>query len=60
MKDKDITLVVLLIHFHIKTMYMFLVFLLQFVFDRIQGSFTHKLWRVRDEVLICLQNTVNT
>ncbi|XP_065941452.1 CLIP-associating protein 1 isoform X10 [Magallana gigas] len=32
----------------------------QFVFDRIQGSFTHKLWRVRDEVLICLQNTVNT
>ncbi|XP_078333535.1 CLIP-associating protein 1-like isoform X17 [Crassostrea virginica] len=32
----------------------------QFVFDRIQNSFTHKLWRVRDEVLICLQNTVNT
>ncbi|XP_048781371.2 CLIP-associating protein 1-like isoform X29 [Ostrea edulis] len=32
----------------------------QFVFDRIQSAFSHKLWRVRDEVLICLQNTVNT
>ncbi|XP_061178265.1 CLIP-associating protein 1-like isoform X1 [Saccostrea echinata] len=32
----------------------------QFVFDRIQNAFSHKLWRVRDEVLICLQNTINT
>ncbi len=37
----------------------FCLFVLQFVFDRIMGAFTHKLWRVRESVLICLQKTLN-
>ena len=31
----------------------------QYVFERIMGTFTHKLWHVREGVLICLQNTIN-
>ncbi len=29
------------------------------MFDRIIGAFTHKLWRVRESVLVCLQKTLN-
>ncbi|CAC5380173.1 CLASP1_2 [Mytilus coruscus] len=31
----------------------------QFVFERLMGAFNHKLWHVREGVLICLQNTLN-
>ncbi|XP_069119549.1 CLIP-associating protein 1-like isoform X9 [Argopecten irradians] len=31
-----------------------------YVFERIMSAFTHKLWHVREGVLICLQNTLNT
>ncbi|XP_052805188.1 CLIP-associating protein 1-like isoform X10 [Mya arenaria] len=31
----------------------------QYVFERILSNFTHKLWHVREGVLICLQNTIN-
>ncbi|KAL4229386.1 hypothetical protein ACF0H5_012425 [Mactra antiquata] len=31
----------------------------QYVFDRIMGTFNHKLWHVREGVLLCLQNTIN-
>ncbi|KAL5010946.1 hypothetical protein ScPMuIL_013251 [Solemya velum] len=32
----------------------------QYVFDRLMGAFGHKLWHVREGVLMCLQNTLNT
>ncbi|GAB1609449.1 CLIP-associating protein 1-B-like isoform X4 [Argonauta hians] len=32
----------------------------QYVFERITSSFTHKLWHVREGILVCLQNTINT
>ncbi|XP_033732918.1 CLIP-associating protein 1-like isoform X3 [Pecten maximus] len=31
-----------------------------YVFERMMSAFTHKLWHVREGVLICLQNTLNT
>ncbi|XP_067686711.1 CLIP-associating protein 1-like isoform X14 [Haliotis asinina] len=31
----------------------------QYVFERLTGAFTHKLWHVREGVLVCLQNTIN-
>ncbi|XP_053408715.1 CLIP-associating protein 1-like isoform X9 [Mercenaria mercenaria] len=31
----------------------------QYVFERIMGTFNHKLWHVREGVLLCLQNTIN-
>ena len=31
----------------------------QYVFERMSGAFTHKLWHVREGVLVCLQNTIN-
>ena len=33
--------------------------LFQYVFDHMAGAFTHKLWHVREGVLVCLQNTIN-
>ncbi|XP_036366144.1 CLIP-associating protein 1-B isoform X16 [Octopus sinensis] len=32
----------------------------QYVFERITSCFTHKLWHVREGILVCLQNTINT
>ncbi|KAL3837045.1 hypothetical protein ACJMK2_022432 [Sinanodonta woodiana] len=32
----------------------------QYVFERMAGAFQHKLWHVREGVLICLINTINT
>ncbi|KAK3106105.1 hypothetical protein FSP39_012814 [Pinctada imbricata] len=32
----------------------------QYVFERMMSAFTHKLWHVREGVLVCLQNTINT
>ncbi|XP_046581037.1 CLIP-associating protein 1-like isoform X18 [Haliotis rubra] len=31
----------------------------QYVFERLTSAFTHKLWHVREGVLVCLQNTIN-
>ncbi|XP_076456225.1 CLIP-associating protein 1-A-like isoform X9 [Babylonia areolata] len=31
----------------------------QYVFERMSGAFSHKLWHVREGVLVCLQNTIN-
>ncbi|XP_071101291.1 CLIP-associating protein 1-like isoform X17 [Haliotis cracherodii] len=31
----------------------------QYVFERLTGAFSHKLWHVREGVLVCLQNTIN-
>ena len=31
----------------------------QYVFERIIGAFNHKLWHVREGVLVCLQYTIN-
>ncbi|XP_070175260.1 CLIP-associating protein 1-like isoform X3 [Littorina saxatilis] len=31
----------------------------QYVFERMSGAFTHKLWLVREGVLVCLQNAIN-
>ncbi|CAH1773836.1 unnamed protein product, partial [Owenia fusiformis] len=31
----------------------------QYVFDRIMTGFKHKLWRVREQVLLCLASTIN-
>ena len=31
----------------------------QFVLERCAGAFTHKLWRVKEEILIILQKTIN-
>ncbi|KAL8621729.1 hypothetical protein ACOMHN_061864 [Nucella lapillus] len=31
----------------------------QYVFERMSGAFTHKLWLVREGILVCLQNTIN-
>ncbi|XP_060569318.1 CLIP-associating protein 1-like [Ruditapes philippinarum] len=31
----------------------------QYVFERIMGTFNHKLFHVREGVLLCLQNTIN-
>ena len=33
----------------------------QYVFERVAPSaFSHKLWRVREEAMICVCNTLNT
>lgn len=32
----------------------------QYVFERMNSAFTHKLWHVREGILVCLQNTINT
>ncbi|XP_041372229.1 CLIP-associating protein 1-like isoform X3 [Gigantopelta aegis] len=31
----------------------------QYVFDRMTMAFSHKQWRVREGILVCLQNTIN-
>ncbi|XP_025078403.1 CLIP-associating protein 1-like isoform X19 [Pomacea canaliculata] len=31
----------------------------QYVYERMAGAFGHKLWHVREGVLVCLQNTIN-
>ncbi|XP_052252616.1 CLIP-associating protein 1-like isoform X3 [Dreissena polymorpha] len=31
----------------------------QYVFERMMNTFTHKLWHVREGVLLCLQQTIN-
>ncbi|XP_072024404.1 LOW QUALITY PROTEIN: CLIP-associating protein 1-like [Amphiura filiformis] len=32
----------------------------QYVFERLMKAFSHKGWRVREEVLLCLMQTINT
>ncbi|XP_041459122.1 CLIP-associating protein 1-A-like isoform X6 [Lytechinus variegatus] len=35
------------------------LFILQFVFERLMKAFSHKGWRVREEVLLCLMQAIN-
>ena len=54
-------IIVLLIYFYVINMHRVSLFivLFQYIFERITQAFTHKLWRVREEVLVCLQDTLN-